>query len=180
MSQWITWLGNSLFPCSLPYMSKVLRTKCTCMYFVLWMNSHIATCTLNNQVVVFYSTECTCMGNKIIILLLIFFVAGCLIQIIQIRINTEIIMVNQAFLIDFCYFYLLASQKKTAGKTAWLWLQEEKGTQRYSKNLLVMNVYTVYHTDCAHIKHEEKSSNDWYFTNTVIKTGFKQLDRAVA
>ena len=82
------------------------------------MNSHIATCTLNNQIVVFYSTECTCIGNKINILLLIFFVAGCLKQIIQIRINIEIIMVNQAFLIDFCYFYLLASQKKTAGKTA--------------------------------------------------------------
>ena len=119
------------------------------------------------------------MGKKTDLLLLIIFVAGCFKQIIQIRFNIEI-MVTQVFLIYFYFYFLLASQKKTAGKTAWLWLQEEKGTQRYSENLLVINVYTVYHTDCAHVKHEKDSSNDWCFTNTEIKTDLKQLDLVIA
>lgn len=119
------------------------------------------------------------MGKKTDLLLLVIFVAGCFKQIIQIRFNIEI-MVTQVFLIYFYFYFLSASQKKTAGKTAWLWLQEEKGTQRYSEDLLVINVYTVYHTDCAHVKREKDSSNDWCFTNTEIKTDLKQLDLVIA
>ena len=57
------------------------------------------------------------MGKKTDLLLLIIFVAGCFKQIIQIRFNIEI-MVTQVFLIYFYFYFLLASQKKTAGKTA--------------------------------------------------------------